>query len=273
MTGLPRPQQGFTLVELVTVIVILGVLSSSIATFLRFGTQSYTDASDREELISTARFVVERLNREVRNALPNSIRTIGASDQCLEFVPIDKSVIYLDIPVSPEAASNNVEVLMLDQPLLPTTKHVAVYALNSNDVYNKAAGIIEPFSSIDNSGNKSSPSKINFASNILFNAESPTKRLYFIDSPVSYCIENNRVYRYQYYNAGDYQGDGTPGVSATKVLMAEYLENYSTSGNMPPFQTFPATLQRNGLVQIRLRFVRNLETIIFNNEIQVPNVP
>jgi len=271
MLNLPKAQHGFTLVELVTVIVILGVLSTSITTFLRFGTQSYTDASDRDALISTARFVVERLNREVRNALPNSIRTIGASGQCLEFMPIDSSAIYLDIPVAPEAASNSVEVLMLKDPLLSTTEYVAVYALHSDDVYNKAAGVIEQFSSIAYSGAKEAPSKVNFASNILFNAESPTKRLYFIGNPTSYCLENKALYRYQGYH--DYTSSGTPGPSATKVLMAEYLENYSSSGNVIPFQTFPATLQRNGLALIRLKFARNLETIVFSNEIQVPNVP
>jgi len=273
MVKLTKNQQGFTLVELVTVIVILGVLATSITSFLRFGTKSYTDASDREALISSARFVIERLNREVRNALPNSIRTIGANNQCLEFVPIDKSVIYLDIPVAPEAASNTIEVLMLEKPLLSTTQYAAVYALNSDDIYSTASGVVESFSSVTNSGVKSLPSTINFASNLLFNAESPTKRLYFIGSPVSYCVESNTIHRYQSYNYGSYNSNGTPDSSATKVLMAEDIANTSASGTVLPFQTFPATLQRNGLALIRLKFVRNLEEIVFNNEIQVPNVP
>ncbi|ASP46318.1 PulJ/GspJ family protein [Cognaticolwellia beringensis] len=275
MRQLPKYQQGFTLVELVTVIVILGVLASSITSFLRFGTKSYTDAADREALISTARFVVERLNREVRHALPNSIRTIGSNNQCLEFVPIDKSAIYLDIPVAPEPASNSVDVVMLEDPLQATTQYVAVYALNSDDIYNTASGVIEAFSSVDNSGNKQTPSKINFANNILFNAESPTSRLYFIDSPISYCVESNAIFRYQGYGFGGYLSSGLPNAnaSATRVLMAEHIANYSSSGNILPFQTFPATLQRNGLAMTRLKFVRNLEEVVFNNEIQVPNVP
>ncbi|MFT5635936.1 MAG: MSHA biogenesis protein MshO, partial [Cognaticolwellia sp.] len=167
MVKLTNKQQGFTLVELVTVIVILGVVATSITSFLRFGTKSYTDAADREALISTARFVIERLNREVRHALPNSIRTIGADNQCLEFVPIDKSAIYLDIPVAPEPANNSVDVVMLADSLLPTTQYVAVYALNSNDIYSTASGVIEAFSSVDNSGDQQTPSKINFTNSIL----------------------------------------------------------------------------------------------------------
>ncbi|MBA6329115.1 prepilin-type N-terminal cleavage/methylation domain-containing protein [Colwellia sp. MB02u-6] len=273
-----KNQQGFTLIELVTVIVILGVLATGISSFLRFGVQSYTHAADRDALISSARFVVERLNREVRNALPNSIRTIGGDNNpCLEFVPINKSVNYLDIPVAPEAPSNSVDVLMLQGDLSSTTQYVSVYALNSDDIYDKKAGVIEEFSTVANSGFRDVPSTISFANSVIFKEESPTERLYFIGSPVSYCVEDQAIYRYQTYGFGSYDSDGKPLITDTteKVLMAEYVDNYSLPGidTEFPFQTSPATLQRNGLALIRLKFARNLEEIVFNNEIQVPNVP
>ena len=69
-----KKSSGFSLIELIVVIVILGVLAASITSFIRFGTQIYTETTARDQLVSSARFAIERLNREVRNALPNSLR-------------------------------------------------------------------------------------------------------------------------------------------------------------------------------------------------------
>ena len=276
---LAAKQKGFTLIELVSVIVILGIVATSITSFIRFGTQSYTDASDRDALISTARFTLERLNREVRDALPNSIRTIN-NGRCIEFTPIKQSVIYLDLPVAPEAAAVSVEVLMYDRQAYVASRdkagYVAVYALNSDDIYNKRAGVIEAFSSLgdpvsfDASLDKRDPLTITFPNAVLFNTESPTKRLFFIGPAVSYCVENEQLLRYQGYS--DYGVTGKPNDSG--VLMAEFIENYSpTAATVVPFKTLPATLQRNAIALIRLKFVQNSEEIIFSHEIQVPNVP
>jgi MSHA biogenesis protein MshO len=159
---------------------------------------------------------------------------------------------------------------MLDETLSSSTQYIAIYALNSDDIYNKKAGVIEAFSSVNNSLDKQVLSTINFTSSVLFNVESPTKRLFFIDQAVSYCIENKQLKRYQGYN-----GYGTTGQpNNTGVLMAEYIENFSsTAATVLPFQTLPATLQRNAIALIRFKFVQNDEEIIFSHEIQVPNVP
>lgn len=268
----PYKQKGFTLIEMVTVIVILGVLATSVTSFIRFGTQGYTDAVDRDELISTARFVIERLNREVRNALPNSIRvTKDDTMQCLEYVPIVNSIVYLDIPVAPDVASNSIEVMMLKALPPASINSISIYALNSADIYNRKTGVIAEFTNISLNADRTLPSTIILSANTLFEAESPTNRLYLIDKPIAYCLVGSSLYRYNDYS---YSSEETPIFNGTnRSLMAEYLANDVSDNDELPFKVEPATLQRNGLALVRLIFSLNLEQIVFNNEIQVPNVP
>ncbi len=268
----PYKYKGFTLIEMVTVIVILGILATSVTSFIRFGTQGYTDAVDRDELISTARFVIERLNREVRNALPNSIRvTKDDTMQCLEYVPIVNSVVYLDIPVAPDVASNSLDVMMLEALPPTSVNFISVYALNSADIYNRKAGVIAEFNNISLNADPTLPSIITLSTSTLFEAESPTSRLYLIDKPIAYCLVGRSLYRYNNYS---YSNENTPIFDGeNRSLMAEYLANDIDIDEEQPFKVEPVTLRRNGIALVRLIFSLNLEEIVFSNEIQVPNVP
>lgn len=273
-------RNGFTLIELITVIVILGILATSITSFLRLGTRNYTDAVDREALISTARFVIERLNREVRNALPNSAR-LSNEQQCLEFTPIAMNAVYLDVPVLPEPASNTILIAPFASAQVSNSSKVSVYGLNSNDIYGVNNGVVASFDP-DTSDvlkplyvkseitNTSDAVTLTLENSLRFNADSPTSRLYFIESPVTYCLENNSLYRYDNYT--QYTINGTPVINgnASKVLMAEHIINGRLEA---PFNVVEATLKRNGLVSLWLKFGLNFEEITFANEIQVPNVP
>jgi len=239
---------GFTLIEMIVVIVILGILSAAISTFITFSTQIYSEATAREKLVSSARFAIERLNREIRNALPNSLRITDAN-QCLEFTPIIESTTYTDIPVAPEDESNTINIIEFDKNFPATANSdwsVVVYPLNADDVYistNKVFAI----SSI------SSPADvrvITLASAVHFAEDSPTQRLYFVDESerVKYCLHNKSLLR-------------------NNILMAEGIDNTS------PFEIQPATLQRNAMVKIEFQFKKNSEVVTFINEIQVLNVP
>ncbi len=185
--------QGFTLVELVLVIVLLGVMSLGISSFIKLSTQTYVNVSERDALMSSSRFVIERLSREIRNALPNSIRVKpGLSDpnyglQCIEFIPILATTNYIDLPVSPEPARNTIEVIPFKAQNGDNDYEcsgscldmVSVYPLSANDIYadvtitpNKLAGL--------QSVTKPAGGPLwtlNLDQALTFSAESPTKRL------------------------------------------------------------------------------------------------
>lgn len=81
-----RPHQaGFTLVELIMVIVIMGVIGGIVAVFIKSPIDAYFASARRAALTDVADTAVRRMARDLRKALPNSIR--NPNSQCLEFIP------------------------------------------------------------------------------------------------------------------------------------------------------------------------------------------
>ncbi len=67
-------KHGFTLIELVIVILLIGILSGVIFTVLRGPMQAYIDVEKRTRMVDIADTALQRMTREIRLALPNSIR-------------------------------------------------------------------------------------------------------------------------------------------------------------------------------------------------------
>ena len=272
-----KTNKGFTLLEMVVVIVILGVLAASITTFISFGTQIYTDVTKRDEIVSSARFAIERLNREIRFAVPNSIRVNGnATRQCIEFTPIILSTIYTDIPVSPEPSSANIKVIAFDENLFnsgfTSNLKVGAYILNANEFYsnsNKKTFLLANNTIVKGVGVNENEWTLTLDSPETFAQDSPTNRLFFFNDAVSYCVLNTRLTRHQAYTRNS---DNTPQTQG--VLMAEDINMFDNNGNLlPPFWSSEATQLRNSLATVKFIFDYNNEIVIFNNEIQVQNVP
>lgn len=85
MTFARKSQHGFTLVELVMVIVILGVIGGMVAVFMRAPIDAYFSTGRRAALTDVADTTVRRMARDLRTALPNSVRVPNA--MCVEFIP------------------------------------------------------------------------------------------------------------------------------------------------------------------------------------------
>lgn len=79
-------QRGFTLIELVMVIIILGIVGSMVAVFMRAPIDAYFDTARRAALTDVADTALRRMARDIQRALPNSIRT-NAAGTCIEFIP------------------------------------------------------------------------------------------------------------------------------------------------------------------------------------------
>ena len=67
-------EKGFTFVELIVVVILVGVLSVLGGMMITAPITGFVDTSRRAELIDIADNALQRMSREVRNALPNSVR-------------------------------------------------------------------------------------------------------------------------------------------------------------------------------------------------------
>ena len=63
--------RGFTLIEMVVSITLLGIVGLFVGEVVRQSLVLYSDSSNREALIQQGRFATERLRREIREAIPN----------------------------------------------------------------------------------------------------------------------------------------------------------------------------------------------------------
>jgi len=78
-------QRGFTLVELVLVIVITGVIGAVATIFFKPAMDAYFATGRRAAILDMADTALRKLSRDVRVAVPNSLRS--PNSQCFELVP------------------------------------------------------------------------------------------------------------------------------------------------------------------------------------------
>ena len=112
-----RRSRGFTLIELIVVIVITAIIAGMVTVFIRAPVQSYLDVTARAELADAADTASRRITREVRLALPNSVRvTSNSSGTYLELLLTKAGGRYLSEDDNPNLVPGN--VLAFD-PLTP----------------------------------------------------------------------------------------------------------------------------------------------------------
>lgn len=90
-------QTGFTLIEAIMAIVITGILAGIVAVFISGPVQGYVDSVRRAELTDAADVALRRMTRDIRLALPNSLRvTTSGGVNYIEFIMTSAGGRYRD---------------------------------------------------------------------------------------------------------------------------------------------------------------------------------
>lgn len=183
--------RGFTLVELIATMVILGIISVMTSKFIVNGFSFYVDATNIQKISTTANFVAEKMEKLIENSVPNSI-VISETGKSITFVPIKGALGYTYIPKNPLSAFDSEPVLYavttaFDSSNIKKDAYVAFNNYGSNEEYYKVLDVTV-------NGNVTAV-KID-ASSKKFTPGSERGRLYFVDGQNRYItvkLENSQL--------------------------------------------------------------------------------
>lgn len=273
---------GFTLAEAVIVIVILGIISAAAAVFIRGPIDAYFDVSRRAQLSDAADTALRRIARDLRRALPNSVRVAGgctgATPCYLEYVPVVAGGRYraeLDQfgggdPLDFTDNSDNAFDLIGPNIALPaaTPLWLAIYNLGipGATVYSGDAApsdVRRPYS-----GAGGNVSTISFTSANVLPFESPARRFHIISMPVTYaCMPapvGGGLTRNSGYGFSAIQP--VPPVGSSSLLVGDVTSCSFTYSTLE-------VARSAGLVSLSLQITHEGETLNLFQQVHVSNVP
>lgn len=253
---------GFTLIELVIVIVIGSILAIGSVAFISRSTAGFIDTGQRQQLAATAWIISQKFARDIRAALPNSVR-LNADNSCIEFIPTVAASEYVQLPL----ANNQLSAVQNSQFNASHIHRAVVYPINTATLY--TLGINAQISPLINSVSTiSGIDTFTLASNFSFTDTSPSQRVFFIEQPVIYCFTATFLQRDFSYGFDNAIGDSFS--SASSETIASQLINGSGS-----FRYNNASLTRNAVVNMSfdLQFAGDDEIHAINHEVQIRNVP
>ena len=289
---------GFTLVELIAVMVIGAIVSTVVWRNIATPLRGFADIDRRAELVATANLAAQRIARELRLALPNSVR-VNADGSALEFLstvgvgryraeadPGDPTRDTLDL----NRLTDTFEVLG-PWPLVATPATgtggasdcmsgdgdcVVIYNTgNPQDCTAQAAGTrtnawcgdnLAQLTSVDAAAGTLGVDRSDQAT--AWPTGSPARRFYVVDTPVSFACRGGEVLRYAGYAIQPVQPD-PPAVDGIPLAA-------NVTGCR--FSYEPGSATRAGLVVVRLTLAAvnldgDAEPLTVLEQVHIPNSP
>lgn len=280
-----RQHAGFSLIELIMVIVLLGAVVALSSVFIVGPFQAYDDVRNRADLVNRANQALELMHRELRNALPNSVRVTDSGNRHgVEFLRTTHGGRYREAYdgsgggdiLDFDAPDDSFDIMgtLPDDPDAPGTSWVVIYNLSAGGCTagsdpNAYCGGPEDNRAAMAADNSSSASSIQLDAPFRFPYRSPQQRFYVVDTPVSFvCDEDTgEIRRFQGYsiqagqpiNTGDFGG-------VSGALVVDGISSCS-------FAYDDGAGTRNGLVTAKLALTGQGETISLLDQTHVLNAP
>ncbi len=255
-------ERGFTLIEIITVILLLGIIGVMGSDIISTTFRGFAQTDDAMELFEEGKLALMRMEREIHHMVPNAINdptnassidfgiidvnTLNNSTLAGQYEPVGATLMIRDI-------SNNLG--------LAANTFISIYNTSWTDFSNLTATSRKIYQIGPVAGPNMTLDKA------VVGGHSATKRFYPIQG----------IIRYE-YNAAT----GILSRNQAAVSLAGNLSNALGAAPAYPllshitalsFNYTPASLTSNALVRINFTLARNGTTLNFHKEIQVRNVP
>jgi MSHA biogenesis protein MshO len=284
----PRPQRGFTLIELVITLVISTIVVSFVSLFISGPVRGFADQSRRARLVDAADSALDRIGRDVRRALPNSVRTTASGAvTALELLSTVDGARYraqppgtadqiLDFAASDGAWNVLGPFTQVAKPFSSTSHYLAIYNVGvpGADAYALTDVMTPPGRTITIAADGATgEDRVTVTPGFHFAYASPTQRVFLVDGAVSYLCDtvSGTLTRYRGYAIDASQANRDShgelvGAGATASLMADQIAGCS-------FLYTPGTAERAGLVTLEITVRAQGETVSLLSQAHVDNVP
>lgn len=290
-----RARSGISTIEMVTVIAVTGILSVGLAGILRHPMQGYAAVSRRSELVDLADLAILRMSRDLRMALPNSVR-VSDDGTVLELLHTAAGARYRAEPGSNASGRDHTGAsdwlsfggdtswnligrvsglpFTYGAPLAAGTR-VAIYPTGS-DVWSAAAAntspsIISPATNTVTLVDDGDEDQLTLASSHRFSLASPQGRLYLVDGPVTFLCDPTaaalwRVDRYAVSAVQPTSLAAAPLSAGSAARAADRIERCA-------FDYDPGTPSRSGLVTLEIVIASEGERVRLLHQVPIPNAP
>nr|WP_321459587.1 type II secretion system protein [uncultured Vibrio sp.] len=250
--------RGFTLIEMIVTIVIGSIIMLGIAAYLRLGVQGYSDSIARQRLQTQAQFVIEKMSREIRHAVPNSFE-VTQGGRCLSFFPISMAGFYnrrgvktLDFIVgSLKANGDSYDEISDSLRMIINPSHYDDFYMSTTDM--------------DVGGKKKVDGVYSISDGNVFGSDSIGNRFYLFNPNlgVRYCWDRDKKMLIR--------GNISTGKHGNDDMVN--VDTISDSVSSVTFRYKPRSLQSGGIVHVNLGLEQNGESSVYQQDVQVLNVP
>ncbi|BFM16965.1 type II secretion system protein [Maricurvus nonylphenolicus] len=250
-------QRGFTLIELVTVIVVLGIIGGFSVQFIADTIEGYNRSIERGRLIAQGRQALERMSRQLRASVPNSIRTQTLSGfACIEFIPVAGGGNYIgQVPDAdngaPAVSSLSTGGYRVD---FGSASRLFIAPLSVAEVYGGSAAEVALSSTL---AEGDTGTTLNFSSHT-FLRNSISHRFFLAHDAQAFCYTGSQI-RY-------YSDSGSVSPAGGDIVADDVT-------TVTPFSVSTGSEDRNTLVAMEFDFRRGGEAVTLNREALIRNVP